>query len=359
MEFAEKLQRRLLEVPFIPLMTENSYRRALQRLSSGTPKIGAKRTHYHMRAALVWFHYDSIYKVVTEAGWPDCPDRLGLISRLSPHLDALDVLRPLSDHAHTVSGVSFFGIKSVSKGKRRGLGSLPIDWREQLYAGAEPQDRVLIALLAVTGCRPSELAKGVDIRRNAQQLFLGIRGAKVTEENGQPYRVLQINIAHPWGQRLADCLSSATENGNYQEDARVVQHRIHRTAFAWQSAVGITGYQISPYSFRHQLASDLKRQGEPADWIAAVLGHRSTRTATCYGTWRQGKGGQGGLIQTVAVKHTPRQWVSTFQASPMINHRIVIISGDATAKSSLPSPGVPSSVTTKSRSSHKLGGQVS
>lgn len=358
MKFAEKLQRRLLEVPEIPLVTEDSYRRALQRLSSGTPKIGTKRTHYHLRAALVWFHYDSICKVLSKAGWPDCPDRLGLISRLSPHLDALDVLRPLTIPAHTVSGVSYFGIKLMSNGKRRGLSNLPFDWREQLYASAEPHERLLVVLLAVTGCRPSELEKGIDIRRNGKRVFLGVRGSKVTAENGQPYRVLQINITHPWGQRLADCLSSAMETRSFQENARVVQHCIRRIASHWQSAAGITGYQISPYSFRHQLASDLKRQGEPADWISAVLGHRSTRTASCYGKWHQGKSGQGGLIQTVAVLHAPRQWPSTYQTSNVSNHRIVIVPGGVSDESSLLSPCIPKLVTAKSQSSHKSGGHL-
>lgn len=359
MEFAEKLQRRLLEVPVISLFTENSYHRALQRLAIGTPKVGAKRTHFHLRAALAWFHYDSISKIAAEAGWPVCPDCEWLISRLSPHLDALDLLRPLTFQAPTVPGVSYFGIKSVSKGKRRGLSNLPVNWREQLYANAKPHERLLIGLLTVTGCRPGELGKGIDIHWNGKRLFLGVRGSKVTAENGQPYRVLSIDMVHPWGQRLADCLPSATENGCYQQDARTVQHRICRIASRWQSAAGITGYRISPYSFRHQLASDLKRQGEPADWIAAVLGHRSTRTATGYGTWHQGKSGQGGLIQTVAVLHAPRQWASTFQASAKTNHRIVIIPGNATAESSLPSPGIPRSVTTKSRSSHQPGGHES
>lgn len=359
MEFVEKLQRRLLEVPIVSNRTVVSYRRALRCLEYGTPSVGTKRTHFHMRAALIWFQYDSICNVLTGAGWPDCLDRNGLISKLAPHLDALDVLRPLTSQSNTVAGVSYFGIKSMSKSKRRGLSTLPLDWREQLYARAEPRERLLVGLLAVTGCRPSELDKGLDIRRNGQQFLLGIRGTKITEENGQPYRVLQIDVTHPWGQRLADCLSSATENGCYREDARIVQHRIHRIAFAWQRTVGISGYRISPYSFRHQLASDLKRQGEPADWIAAVMGHRSTRTATGYGTWNQGSGGQGELIQGVSVLHVPRQWASMFQASAKTNHRIVIIPGNATAESSLPSSGVRNADTAQSRSSHKPGGQLS
>lgn len=355
MDVEKILQRRLAEATVIPQSTELAYRRAVRRLATGTPCVAGKRTHYHLRAALIWWHIDSVSKLSFAAGWPDCADWGGLQRQVTPHLAALECLRPLGDVDPGQAKSGYFGVKSISNGKRRGLGRLPTDWREQLFATVEPDDRLPVLLLAVSGCRPSELAKGIDIRRSGWHFLLGIRGAKVTADNGQPFRVLHIDSEHPWGKHLADCLSDSPAKTSYQESARSLQHRIHRLVTHWQRTTGINGYQISAYSFRHQLASDLKRQGEPDSWIAAVLGHRSTRTSTGYGSWQQGKAGQGGLIQSVAVMHAPRQWPSTFQASTVSNHRIVIIPGGATAESTLPSPGLSNTVTTSSRSSHQPG----
>lgn len=359
MDFLEKLQRRLAESVVISPTTEYYYRRALERLACGTPRVGAKRTHFYLRSALLWFHREHIRSIAKAGGWPACTNLAELHHQLSPHLDALDVLHPLDAENAQIVDVVYSGIKSVTLGKRRGLGRLQDDWREQLLARAEANDRLPIILLVITGCRPSEVALGVDIRRQGRQVLLGIRGAKVTADNGQPYRVLSIDEDHPWGCRLVDCLSSALTHAGYWESARSLQHRIRRVATQWQHSVGISGYQISAYSFRHQVASDLKRDGESAEWIAAVLGHRSTRTAASYGTWHQGKSGQGGLIQGVAVMHAPRQWPSSFPSSPLTNHRIVIIPKFVTAESASVSQRFPSPVSGESPSRHKQGRSLS
>ncbi len=359
MNFLEKLHRRLAESVAISSLTKSSYRRALERLQYGTPHVGGKRTHYHLRSALLWFHREHILSIAKSGGWPACTDLAELHHQLSPHLDALDVLRPLDAENAQIAQITYLGIKSVSAGKRRGLGNLPDDWREQLLARAEANEKLPIILLAISGCRPSELAMGIDIRPQGSQILLGIRGAKVTEQNGQPYRVLSIDRDHPWGRRLADVLSSASAKSAYQESTHSLQHRIRRVATQWQHSVGITGYQISAYSFRHQVAADLKRDGESAEWIAAVLGHRSTRTATCYGTWHQGKSGQGGLIQGVVVMHAPRQWPSSFPSSPTTNHRIVIIPNGVKAASRPASQGFPNAVSGESPSRHKPGRSLS
>lgn len=358
MDFQMKLQRRLVESVVVSTLTRVSYLRAIDRLQAGTPRVGGKRTHYHLRSALIWFHCEHIHRISRAAGWPDCTDLAELEHLLSPHLDALDVLRPLGSVISRGADIAYFGIKSVSNGKRRGLGSLPNDWREQLLSHVDPRDQLSIILLAVTGCRPSELVMGIDIRREGRRIHLGIRGGKVTEQHGQPYRVLTIDKAHPWGRRLAECLPDRSTQSRYQESVRSLQHRIRRFAVQWQRGAGINGYQVSAYSFRHQLAADLKRHGESAEWIAAVLGHRSTRTATCYGAWQQGKSGQGGLIQGVAVLHAPRQWPSNFTSSLLTNHCIVIIPKGFTAESLPVSPSYLNTVSNQSRSRHTLGGAL-
>jgi hypothetical protein len=68
--------------------------------------------------------------------------------------------------------------------KRQDLRGLPDDWRERLVARM-PNYRLAALTNAVTGCRPDELVKGVQLAINGRMLVATIQGAKVTGENWQ------------------------------------------------------------------------------------------------------------------------------------------------------------------------------
>jgi hypothetical protein len=340
--------------------TELSYRRAVSTMEMGTPRIGCKSTHQHLRSALIWYHKNAIREIAMAHGWPSC-DFAGLELKLAPHLGALDILQPIAPERALIQSCEFSyrGLKKTAFSKRRALASLPPDWREQMIGLVDIDERLPLVLLAVTGCRPSEIAKGVEIRRQGKYFLVGIIGSKVRGENGQPFRVLQINAKHAWGKRLAECLEDESEVIRYQERVRILQHKIARIARRWKQSMGISGYQISSYSFRHQLAADLKHLGEPPIWISAVLGHRSTRTASCYGAWSQGSGEQGAVIKTVAVMHSPRQWQNKFHAVSTTDHRIVIIPKTYPVGSVAESSPQSQTVATSSQSRHNKGNILS
>jgi hypothetical protein len=64
-----------------------------------------------------------------------------------------------------------------SNAKRKGIGKLPLTWRADFWKNFPENSphRLALALLSTTGCRPSELVKGV-------QLKLDEHGTKVSEE---------------------------------------------------------------------------------------------------------------------------------------------------------------------------------
>ena len=339
-----KAQEIIEDRPEISESTADSYRRAIARLNQGAPRVGCKATHYHLRAALNWYHHDSISRLCNELKVADSADQPRLASALSVELATLAAFRNATSSG-AASELAYQGGRHVSRGKRRGLGTLPADWREQLLTKAAIDELPYLLVLILTGCRPSELALGIKVICRKQKLYLGLKGSKVTSFNGQPQRVLGIDLSHRWGEQLANTLANGLVPVTLQMKAGLLAALVKRIVGRLQFVGEQKNYVISPYSFRHQLAADLKSQGEAPAWIAAVLGHRSERTQSSYGHWRQGRSGEGGPIQSVAVSHQPRthtsRYMSASAAHSTSNHRIVIVSSQITAHSSPPSAGVP------------------
>ncbi len=177
----------------------------------------------------------------------------------------------------------------VRKGKRRGLSSLPKTWRqmmvEQCPANSAYRDALIIS--ALTGCRPSELAKGVVIEATTEKLWITIQGAKVTPTSGQPVRQLEFSAAVPFAQVL-QTITSAQAGGMvtmidcpkaFSDFVRALSRQVFPES----------KYVVSPYSFRHAFAADRKAEKLPKDQIAAMMGHLSMQSQKAYGIASQGR----------------------------------------------------------------------
>jgi len=71
--------------------------------------------------------------------------------------------------------------------KRYTLTKLSDGWREKIFASVHSERlKLALAVLSTTGCRPSELERGVMLRLFNGNLTLGIQGAKVDVETGLP-----------------------------------------------------------------------------------------------------------------------------------------------------------------------------
>jgi integrase len=173
----------------------------------------------------------------------------------------------------------------IRRTKRRSLRGLPPDWREQLvHASARSRYALQIQVMTLCGCRPEELAKGVLIRREGDELVIGIEGAKVSKRTGggQPWRELRIAADHP--------LATGLPDGKYSvPNAKAIENAIdHYGKKLWPRRAE----PISAYSLRHAAASDFKAAGLAQVEVAAALGHASTATMERYGTANgSGKGG--------------------------------------------------------------------
>lgn len=185
--------------------------------------------------------------------------------------------------------------------KRQVLRCLPPYWRELVIAGAAPQHKEAITMLALCGCRPSELAKGVTIIKRPDGIEIVIKGTKITEYAGQEWRGLLFD--HRVNQ-FANIFWQDMKQG--QEV--VIQVNRWTIIDAVRSAAKRGGLEhwkkVTPYCFRHQFAADIKADDGP---VSEVLGHASDRTASNYGQRSQatGKGGITKVKTARPVKQSP------------------------------------------------------
>ncbi|KAG8153843.1 hypothetical protein BFF94_007335 [Burkholderia catarinensis] len=179
-------------------------------------------------------------------------------------------------------------------------------------------------MLWVTGCRPAELEQGIELVTGRDHLVVKIMGAKCVDaggrERGQPTRHIGFSVdanANPAlrflhalaGRNAVDGIGKYTiaHNKDYLYNSVVALGR---------SAFPTLRTRISPYCFRHQVASDLKAATSDREitleQAAKVMGHLSDYSIGAYGHAVHGRRGRGGRVKVPFVstarpiKHSPK-----------------------------------------------------
>lgn len=155
-------------------------------------------------------------------------------------------------------------------------------WRENLFAQVTEKHKAAAAICALTGARPSEIARGVRIELKSdgttQFLLISINGSKLTATTGQPERILRIKIDSVEAQHLAAIAATgAVVVGTHPANFCAAIIKAGRKAFPSLRET------VSPYVFRHSLASDMKAAGIAPRSIAQVLGHQASESQQAYG----------------------------------------------------------------------------
>lgn len=175
-----------------------------------------------------------------------------------------------------------FPNKQTRRSKRPSLTGLKENWRKQLIeVSSESKYADAIRIMAICGCRPAEIEKGVELKRNENTVTIRIIGAKCSSrtDGGQTWRSLVFNADHP-------LIGNITE-GIYQAKASAVEDAISH--FGRKVSTNKKN-PLSAYSLRHAAASNFKASGLTTEKIAAALGHQSTTTMAHYGTKSRGSG---------------------------------------------------------------------
>lgn len=166
--------------------------------------------------------------------------------------------------------------------KRTSLRHLGPEWREKLIAASigsmyEKEIRVM----AICGCRPDEMEKGVTVKRLENTIEITIKGSKCSDKSGagQEWRTLTFDANHPLILNISE--------GFYQAKARAIGDAVSHFGMKVSKS---KKHPISAYSFRHAAASNFKASGLSDEEVAAALGHRSTATMSFYGSKSKGSG---------------------------------------------------------------------
>ncbi|MGK8236150.1 hypothetical protein ACLGGT_18570 [Roseovarius sp. MS2] len=222
--------------------------------------------------------------------------------------------------------------------RRRAKESPGYDWRSHLWARAVLPDRYIddkaraaIAVLMLTGCRPSELSDDLGVfimafeRGDLDHLAFEISGAKLAEDDagghgkGQDLRKIEICCQTPeahWlfthvsdhsgGQMLIKLAAPFHSQTGMQlmptERQRRVTNRLGKlTERLGRIAFPRLQQRLSPYVFRHALSSDLRSGGGrwSTEKIAVMLGHQSTRTQSNYGSANTSRGLAGNRAEQI------------------------------------------------------------
>lgn len=237
---------------------------------------------------------DSIVEPVT----PELAQKwLGLLDEQIDHIQAVIELRQQG----------LVGHRARRRSKRVALGGLPPDWRERLcQRGGTGRYAHALLLAALTGCRPSELERGVEVSRvvnpvtEQSQIEIVIDGTKVKKMQGQPIRRIRYaeDDEHPLVLMLKGVLSKSQRTPmfvqiNHADNFSVEVRRL--AASLWPAHP----QSITAYCLRHQWAADAKRVGE-AGAVSRGLGHLSAKTQKLYGTASQGR--RGYLLRPVSIE---------------------------------------------------------
>lgn len=192
---------------------------------------------------------------------------------------------------------------------------LPCDWREQIAAQSKGQYHVATLVNLVTGCRPAELEKGVQLERKIDGIYVTIKGAKVKENAGQKERCFRL-ADHP----ITEMISKIMNEDKDQPDVLLVivgakkgnSVSTHIRSIA-KKLWPLHKKSITCYTARHAMAADCKKatsEGADPDLISLVLGHIVDKTGSNYGSNNIRKGGRSmaptNVTATKPIKHKVR-----------------------------------------------------
>ncbi|WP_343668588.1 site-specific integrase [Paraburkholderia heleia] len=220
----------------------------------------------------------------------------------------------------------------MGKAKKSALRLLPPDWRESIWTAAStpewrqsrPQLLPALAVLWLTGCRPAELEQGIELVTGKDQLVVKITGAKCKDaggrERGQPTRHIGFRTDADANAALRFLHALAGGNAVNGIGKCTITHNkdyLYNSVVALgRSAFPKLRTRISPYCFRHQVASDLKAATSDHDITledaAKFMGHLSDYSIGSYGHAAHGRKGRGGRVKAPFVstarpiKHSPK-----------------------------------------------------
>ncbi|MBK8319613.1 MAG: site-specific integrase [Betaproteobacteria bacterium] len=301
--------------------TKDDYRKKYAKLlrDDTTPEALAKTpgSFYAYRAALIFCTAEEARTALKlrEKATVGSPEWEDAMLRINTCLNRLQRYPPDPERQHHSEGSSSFTWQDVKPdqlvrhSKKYLLSALHRHgaWQEKIFEAVPEQYKAALAVLLLTGCRPSELSRGIKVHLVDGRLAFVIAGSKVSECSGQESRLLMLEPDSIAAKYLLPHITDGDMNNISLRNQKTFAEII---AVAGKQAFPRLRGRVSPYVFRHAFSSDLKSSGCDQAEIARALGHRVTRTQERYGRSAHGRGATS-LVATHATQavrsthHTP------------------------------------------------------
>lgn len=262
-----------------------------------------KSSFYKMYAAYRWRALDRLNELLIVQGamqavgdrsskWLDC---VGELEGAGAAFEAIDAV--------SLKGcVALSGVKAVrSQSKKAVLRQLQSGWFEAFLAQSETSKtyRSPALLMCLCGFRPEELS---DDRRLGRGLVPGITasltpchvivkipGAKVRKTAGQPERSFSLRRDALPAWFIEELVAAGGTKTYTEKPANIARHftRVSEQLYPRKHLQKPRDILISPYVFRHFLATNLRDAGWETQEIAVVLGESVGDTVRRYGLGRR------------------------------------------------------------------------
>lgn len=148
-------------------------------------------------------------------------------------------------------------------------------------------DKCLVAVIElarIVGCRPIEMMS-LQLQSNHQLL---ITGAKKTKDGLRGMdRILILSPADYEAVASAVLTLHEYRHTKGLSEAQLQAQLQHRLATATKRLWPRRKHQITLYSYRHQMGSDLKASERSREEVAAIMGHQSVDSIAVYGNKRR------------------------------------------------------------------------
>lgn len=229
------------------------------------------------------------------------------------------------------------------KSKQQLVPKLGKNWRAEIFEAMKPKRQTrrpvsmvlqATAVLWATGCRPSEIEKGVEVSLdnktgNLTFLVIGAKTGKSTNgqiesDRGIKFRWITLQRDMTAATKLlAELIEKAGKSITVKYDSNGLGNKISDRGFELFNKKG-----VSPYCFRHAMGCDLKSCDLMDDVERSqVMGHLSVESLSKYG--RRRRGGKGARpILAVKTSEMPHGTVSHTPPVPASAPAVLADDGD-------------------------------
>ena len=313
----------------ISINSRNEYERTFKRVELLTSKVTnhynaelfiklassckSSSTWFKRKAAVFYCVTAKIEKNVNLLGNVDIVDSDVILKKISRDTKILDLLEVTPNPSSKIlkeeddQELRFFK-KSGKNSKKYLLRQLPQNWREVIIdQDFDSYDEARLLTLAISGCRPEELRRGVTWKLNKKGLTARILGAKRKKFSGQRFRFL--TFAPHQGELHKKLAKIVGENGGELfVNVEVLKAFSNTLTRIGKKLFPKLKESLTAYVFRHQLASDIKfdisQTGSKLTLqdLAAALGHSTDEMQQQYGHVKQSKSGGSGLVRVRAER---------------------------------------------------------